>query len=80
VLELESAEHLRMEMRVFDDHRLVVGIIAECVQPPQTPRLIPKGSSSVPLGTTSKIRSPLGPCQIQNSATVWDPILLIFAV
>jgi hypothetical protein len=39
----------------LDDHRLVVVMIALCVQPPEAPRLIPKVSSPVPLGTTCKI-------------------------
>jgi hypothetical protein len=41
----------------LDNPRLVMVIIAECVQPPQTPRLIPSGSSSAPVGITSMIRS-----------------------
>jgi hypothetical protein len=53
----------------LDYHRLVVGSIAECVQPPKTPRLILKSSSSVPLGTTSKIRSPTG--NKPNATAVW---------
>jgi hypothetical protein len=49
-----------------DDHTFDVGITADCVQPPQPLRFIPRGSSPVPLGT-SKIRSPPGPRLIQHS-------------
>jgi hypothetical protein len=46
VLESESAKPLgmiRIEI-MLDDHRLVMGIIAGCVQTPQTPFLIPAPS------------------------------------
>jgi hypothetical protein len=42
----------------------------ECVQPAQTPCLIPTGSSSVPQGTTSKICSPPGQRRTQQKRGV----------
>jgi hypothetical protein len=57
----------------LDDHRLVVVITAECVQPPQTACLTPRGLSSVPLGTTSEIRSPPGPRRIQQWNNISTP-------
>jgi hypothetical protein len=75
VLQLDSAEPLRTVTSSvwikLDDHTLHVGITAECVQPAHTPRLIPRGSSSVPPGTTSNIRSPPGidPQTVQSVAS-----------
>jgi hypothetical protein len=69
VVELNSAEYLRTlttsVWRELDDHTLVVGIIAS-VQAEQTPRLIPRVLSSVPPGTTFKIRFPSRPRRIQQ--------------
>jgi hypothetical protein len=52
----------RVRIRL-DDHRPAAEITAECAASPKSP----KSSSSVAVGTTSKIHSPLGPGWIQHS-------------
>jgi hypothetical protein len=54
----------------LDNYRLVVRIIAERVQPPETPHVIPRGLSSIPLGTTSKIHFPPSPLRKNNKNCV----------
>jgi hypothetical protein len=64
------------DWKKLDKRPLVVGIIAECVRPVQSPNLIPRVSRSFPLETKSMIRSLLGLGLIQHIITaakyVWD--------
>ena len=70
--------HLKQQYSLFMHNKLQYtwrGDYCECVRPAQLP-ILTWGSSSVPAGTTSTIRSPAGPRRIQQNYLVSDAKLI----